>query len=90
MRIAALFTLALCVGCGGAPLGRVQAAGLQTPTSAKCYAMPPAPGTPNFRLSVREYVNTLADLFSESAALHTLLEAVSMDIAQLPESALSR
>ena len=86
MRTPALVTLALCVGCGRAPLPEIRTSASKTsaPSAAECVAGQPPPDTPVFRLSVREYVNTLSDLFSDKPGLYELMQAASLGIAQLP------
>src|SRR5262245_36404381 len=83
MRVFALGVLALCAGCGRPPLGHVQAPDRAATRAVSCDSSAPPPSA-TFRLSIREYRNTLSDLFSDHAALNGLPEAVSMELAQLP------
>jgi hypothetical protein len=86
--LADLCLLAVCFGCNRAPAQpakTVVSASRNQPTQpiSQCQSSALPPDGPLQRLSVREYKNTLADLF-EKSALHSVLEPVSMDLDELP------
>jgi hypothetical protein len=78
--------LAACTPAARAPVNDppTQAASSLGAASAACSTEAPSPDVPLRRLSVREYTNTLSDLFAHDPALHALPEAVAIDLVQLP------
>lgn len=88
-RAAALLGYAVIAACGRRPASApVRSAAARAVTQAHaapaCSAGAQSPDQAVRRLSVREYENTLSDLFSNAPALHALRESLAIDLGQLP------